>query len=82
MDRADDESLLKRAMELSRVVFTQDLDFFAIARSWMEVGRDVAGVICARQMGITIGEAIRDLELMAVLLEPEEMQNRVEWIPL
>jgi len=31
---------------------------------------------------VTIGEAVRDPTLIAQVLEPEDMQNHVEFIPL
>lgn len=82
MSAASDESILIRARELGRVVFTQDADFLEITASWLATNTLFAGVIYARQMGITIGQAISDLQLFATLLEPEEMQNRLEYIPL
>jgi hypothetical protein len=80
-DRADDNRILERATELGRAVFTQDDDFLALADKWLETGRDFAGVIYAHQLGITIGQAIRDLELIAKVLNAEEMRNRIEFLP-
>ena len=80
-DQADDGHILQRAAELGRAVFTQDDDFLGLADEWLENERDFAGVIYAHQLGITIGQAIRDLELLAKVLEPEEMQNRIEFLP-
>jgi hypothetical protein len=39
-------------------------------------------VIYSRPLRITIGQAIRDLELMAKVYEPSDMENRVEYLPL
>jgi hypothetical protein len=80
--RAADEDILARALVLRRGVFSEDVDFLAIASQWLRTGREFDGVVYARQMGITIGQAIADLELIAKVLEPEEMRNTVEWIPL
>lgn len=80
-DRAKDEQVLERATELGRVVFTQDDDFLALADEWVGNGRDFAGVIYAHQLGITIGQAIRDLELLANVLEADEMRSRIEFLP-
>lgn len=80
-DQSDDEHILQRATELGRAVFTQDDDFLAIADEWLVSDRDFAGVIYSHQLGITIGQAIRDLEWLAKALEPEEMQNRIEFLP-
>lgn len=80
-DRKEDEQVLQRATELGRVVFTQDDDFLSLADEWLEHGRDFAGAIYAHQLGITIGQAIRDLELVAKVLEPDEMRNRIVFLP-
>ena len=82
MAAAEDSVILLRASQVGRVVFTQDMDFLAIAAQWLRAGREFAGVIYARQMGITIGQAIADLELMSQALNPADMQNIIEWIPL
>ena len=67
---------------LGRVVYTQDDDFLAIAHEWLLNSREFAGVVYAAQLGITIGQAIRDLELIAGVLEPAEIANRIEFIPI
>ncbi|MCA9210353.1 MAG: DUF5615 family PIN-like protein [Planctomycetales bacterium] len=77
-----DEAILQRATELDRVVFTQDDDFLVLAHSWQQSGREFAGVIYAHQLRITIGGAIRDLELVAQVLSSDEMRNRIEFLPL
>jgi hypothetical protein len=77
----DDERLLERATQLGRVVFTQDDDFLAIAHEWQDAGREFAGVVYAHQLRITIGQAVDDLELIALAYEPEDMRNRVEYLP-
>jgi hypothetical protein len=80
-DRAQDEQIFERATQLGRALFTQDDDFLALADEWLENGREFAGVIYAHQLGITIGQAIRDLELVAKVLDPDEMRNRIEFLP-
>ena len=77
-----DEQLLQRASDLGRVLFSQDLDLLEIAAAWQEAGRDFAGLVYARQLGITIGNAVRDLELVAKVFDPPEMRGRVLRIPL
>ncbi len=78
----DDESLLERATQLARVLFTQDDDFLVLAHQWLRSGRDFAGVIYAHQQAVTIGQAIRDLEFISVALNANEMQNRIEFLPI
>ena len=82
MAAAEDEEILVRATALGRVVFSEDVDFLALASQWLASGRPFAGVIFASQMGITIGQAISDLELFAKVLDSEDMRNQLERIPL
>ena len=77
----DDELLLDRATLLSRVLFSQDKDMLAMAHARQIVGREFAGVAYAHQLGISIGQAIRDLELLVKIMETDEMRNRVEYLP-
>jgi hypothetical protein len=41
-----------------------------------------AGVIYGHQLNVTIGQCIRDLELLAKVNEPEDCASRVEYLPL
>ena len=77
----DDDALLSRATSLGRVLFSQDQDLLAVTHAWLLSGRDFAGLAYAHQLGISIGQAIRDLELFALVLEPTEMHNTVEYLP-
>lgn len=77
-----DEAILQRATDLGRIVFTQDMDFLRIAREWNDGRRDFTGIVFAHQLSITIGQAIRELELIAMCMEPDDMKNRVEYLPL
>lgn len=79
---ATDGQLLDRATELGRVLFSQDDDLLAEAKQRQIEGIDFAGVIYAHQLRITIGRCVTDLELIAKLAEPEELVNRVEFLPL
>jgi predicted nuclease of predicted toxin-antitoxin system len=79
--RSQDEEILERATQLGRPVFTHDDDFLVLADEWLRNGREFAGLIYAQQLEITIGQAIRDLELIAKVLEPPEMKNRIEFLP-
>jgi hypothetical protein len=78
----DDQELLARATQLSRVLFSQDEDLLSLTHHWLQTGREFAGLIYAHPLNITIGRAIRDLELLARALDPEDMRNRIEFIPL
>ena len=78
----DDEFLLQRATDLGRVVFTQDRDFLALAAAWQRSRREFTGMVYAHQLRVTIGGAIHDLALIALLMSPDDMRNRVEFLPL
>jgi hypothetical protein len=77
----DDDRLLDRATSLGRVLFSQDQDLLAIAHRRLQTAAAFAGVVYAHQLGISIGQAVRDLELIARVLDPDDMQNRVEYLP-
>lgn len=78
----EDADLLARATQLGRVLFSQDVDLLIIADRWLQINREFAGLVYAHQLGITIGQAIRDLSLIAQALDPEDMRNHIEFLPL
>jgi len=78
---APDDQLLERASQLGSVIFTQDIGFRAMAQTWQRQGRSFAGLLFGHQLGGTIGQYVRDLELIAKASEPEEWVNVVEWLP-
>jgi Domain of unknown function (DUF5615) len=77
----DDDLLLDRATLLGRVLFTEDEDLLAITQQRQQAGKEFSGVAYAHQLNISIGQAIRDLELLAKVFEPDDMRNRVEYLP-
>lgn len=77
-----DPQVLDRATELGRPLFSQDDDLLAEARRRQVAGIPFAGVIYAHTMHVTIGDCVRDLELIAKLAEPGELANRVQFLPL
>jgi predicted nuclease of predicted toxin-antitoxin system len=80
--QATDDRLLDSTSEIDRVLFSQDDDLFAEAKRRQVEGVQFTGVIYAHQMRITIGQCVQELELIAKLAEPEELANRVEFLPL
>ena len=82
--RADweDDRLLERALELGRVVFTQDCDFLVLAARWQQARREFAGMVYGHQLRVTVGGAVRDLGLIASVMTQAEMRNGVEFVPL
>lgn len=76
-----DHDLLERAGSLGRVLFTQDIRFKALAESWQRQGRPFAGLAFGHQLGGTIGQYVRDLELIAGATEPEKWVGSVVHLP-
>lgn len=81
-DTWDDEPVLGRATQLGRALFTQDDDFLAIAHRLQATGHAFAGVIYGHQLDLSIGQAVRDLELIAQVYDPDDLRDRVEYLPL
>ena len=81
-ERLGDSDLLDRASALQRVLFTQDGDFLEECAKRQTGSISFSGVIYAHQMRITIGQCVRDLELIAKVYEPADMVGRVEHLPL
>ena len=80
--RLPDTALLDRATAWGRVLFTQDDDLLREAAERQRYGVAFAGVIYGHQLKATIGQYLRDLELIATVNEPEDCANRVEYVPL
>lgn len=78
----EDGPLLDRATALGRVIFSQDRDMLAEATLRQRKGLAFAGVIYGHQLEVTIGQCIRDLEMIAKVGEPEDMAGRVEFLPM
>ena len=78
----DDRMLLDHALVLRRVLVTQDTDLLIEAAQRQQSGIPFAGVIYAPQMEITIGQLVRELELIARASDIEDWANWVEFLPL
>lgn len=79
---AEDRNILQRATELGRLLFTQDEDFLAISAEKQRTGERFTGVAFAPQNRVTIGDCVRDLEMIAKLIERDEAVNQVYYLPL
>ena len=80
--RLEDVPLLDHATALERVLFSQDDDLLAIARVYQLQGIFFAGLIYGHQLAATIGKYVLDLEVVCKVLDPEDMVNRIEYLPL
>lgn len=77
-----DPILLDRATELQRVMFSQDEDFLAEAHSRQVEWLEFSGVIYAHQWIVSIGDCVRDLEIIAKTCDLEDLANKVQYLPL
>ena len=82
MAELKDDALLERAQSLGRVLFTQDIRFKALAESWQREGRSFAGLIFGHQLHGSIGQYVRDLDLIAKVTNSDEWIGQVEQLPL
>ena len=78
----DDEALLARATSLGRVLFSQDADLLRIAQQQQESGVAFSGVIFAHQQGVSIGQLVEDMHLLAECCSADELSNTVKYLPL
>lgn len=78
----EDPDLLTRATELERVLFSQDEDLLIEAKRRQQQGVPFFGVIFAQQGAVSIGQCVKDLELLGILGEAEDVENRVVYLPL
>ncbi|MGI8933776.1 MAG: DUF5615 family PIN-like protein [Phormidesmis sp.] len=76
-----DDQLLSRATQLNRMLFTQDIRFRVLAETWQAKGKQFSGLIFGHQLGGTIGQFVRDLELIAKASESDEWANVIDYIP-
>jgi hypothetical protein len=78
----DDPNVLARAAELERVLFTRDDDFLTIASDYLATETEFIGIIYAHQKLASIGDCVRDLELIATASDLPDFLNHIEYLPL
>ena len=77
-----DGELLRHATARGRVLFTHDIRFKVLAEEWQRQGAPFAGLLYGHAEGASIGQYVRDLELIAKVATPEELSNCVLYLPL
>lgn len=77
-----DPLLLDRATELERVMFAFDADMLREATRCQREEQTFSGLIFAHPTRITVGDCIRDLELIAKAGEIEDLENQIIYLPL
>ena len=81
-DKLPDPELLDRATALNRVLFTFDDDLLVEAGRRQRLSIPFSGIIYTSPLKTSIGTCIRDLEIIAQAVSPDDMANRVEFLPL
>lgn len=77
-----DPELLDRAGALGCVLFSQDDDLLVEATRRQTAGIPFHGVIYTRQLPISIGAWIQDLEIIAKTGEVDDLLNTIVYLPL
>lgn len=77
-----DPLILDRATELKRVLFTRDDDFLIIANQRQQEVLSFSGIIYAPQELVSIGDCVRELELITKACDLEAFANYVQYLPL
>ena len=80
--RWSDPHLLDRAIELERVLFSQDEDLLVEAAQRQRHGIAFHGLIYAPQLALKTGQFIEQLELLAKAGVPADFSNVVLYLPL
>jgi predicted nuclease of predicted toxin-antitoxin system len=81
-DELEDDELLLRATELNRVVFSYDRDFSEVTARLQARGVHFSGVIAIRRRHLQLAVCLDDLELMCKVYDPDDVADRIEFIPL
>lgn len=81
-DQLSDEMLLEHASQLGRPIVTHDIRFQAMADNWQRQGRPFCGLIFAHPMKVSIGQCVRDLELIAKATDPDDWVSTTIRLPL
>jgi len=61
---------------------SRDQDFLRVSLRWQQSERLFVGILYAHQQGASIGRLVEDIELITACCEPEELSNRVTYLPL
>lgn len=80
VDRRSDAAILDRASELGRIICNPDGHSIVLADRCVAAGKPFEGEVFAHHWQITMGPAIRDLNLVCQVLAPAELgYQRTLW---
>jgi predicted nuclease of predicted toxin-antitoxin system len=78
----EDPILFERAAELKRVMVSFDADMLREATQRQQRAISFTGLVFARPTRISVGECVRDLELLAKVGESEDLTSQILYLPL
>jgi predicted nuclease of predicted toxin-antitoxin system len=81
-EKLQDNELLERAVNLGRVLFTQDIRFKALAEDWQRQGKSFTGLLYGHQSTALVGKYVQDLELIAKATDAKDWENVVDRLPI
>jgi len=81
-DQLPDDLLLQRASQLARPLVTHDIRFKAMAEDWQRQSRPFCGVIFGHLLQVSIGQCVKDLEVIAMATDPPDWVSAVVRLPL
>lgn len=80
--RLTDELLLEHASKSGRPLVTHDIRFHALAQNWLVQGRPFCGLIFGHLMQVSIGQCVKDLEIIAKATDPQDWDSTIVRLPL
>ena len=81
-EEIDDSLLLNRASELQRVLFSMDYNMLQEATRRQRRGKHFYGIVYAHQIQVSIGDCIRDLEIIAKAGKSKDFIQGVQYLPI
>jgi predicted nuclease of predicted toxin-antitoxin system len=78
----EDPAVMDRAGALGRILVSEDEDMIRETVRRMRSSQRFAGLFRGTDLSLQLGRAIEDLALAAGVYDPEDIADRIEWIPL
>ena len=75
-----DETQLQYAKSIGAILITRDTDFLILCEQWKQQGISFPGLLFIPSKRISIGDCIREIELLGCMLNSENMLNHIEFL--
>jgi len=75
-----DDAQLEYAYNEKACLFTTDDDFLRIAKKWSDQGKEHYGIIYVHPLKLCIGECVNSIEILASVMNVDDMINHVEYL--